>query len=79
MAQQHISLGTAANDGSGDSLRAGGLKIEANFTELYTQLAVGSAPGNFNALMLAWFNSLPTALPGAAGVLWNNGGTLAKS
>jgi hypothetical protein len=79
MAQQHIGLGTAVNDGTGDSLHAGGLKIEANFTELYTLLTVGGAPGNFNALMLAWFNSLPTTAPGTAGVLWNNGGTLAKS
>lgn len=29
--------------------------------------------------MLTWFNSLPTTLPGTAGVLWNNGGTLAQS
>lgn len=79
MAQQTVNLGATANDGSGDSLRAGGLKINANFTELYAQLTVGSAPGNFNALMLAWFNSLPTALPGSTGVLWNNGGTLSKS
>lgn len=33
----------------------------------------------FAAQMLTWFNSLPTSLPGTAGVLWNNGGTLAKS
>ena len=33
----------------------------------------------FAALMLTWFNSLPTSLPGSAGVLWNNGGTLAQS
>lgn len=79
MAQQHINTGTAANDGTGDSLRAGGLKIEANFTELYALLTVGGAPGNFNALMLAWFNSLPTAEPATAGLLWNNGNTLAKS
>jgi hypothetical protein len=33
----------------------------------------------FGTLMLAWFNTLPTTLPGSTGVLWNNGGTLAKS
>lgn len=33
----------------------------------------------FAASMLAWFNSLPTTLPGTPGVLWNNGGTLAQS
>lgn len=79
MAQQHLNTGAAANDGSGDSLRAGGLKIEANFTELYALLTVGGAPGNFNALMLAWFNSLPTTLPASPGVLWVDGNTLAKS
>jgi hypothetical protein len=36
MAQQTISLGSVANDGTGDTLRAGGTKINANFTELYT-------------------------------------------
>lgn len=79
MAQQTVSLGAAANDGSGDSLRSGGTKINANFTELYALLTVGGAPGNFNTVMLAWFNSLPTSLPATAGVLWNNGNTLAKS
>ena len=34
---------------------------------------------NFSALMLSWFNALPTTLPGSPGVLWNNGGTLAQS
>lgn len=29
--------------------------------------------------MLIWFNSLPTTEPATAGVLWNNGGTLAQS
>jgi hypothetical protein len=36
-------------------------------------------PASFGAAMLVWFNSLPTSLPGTAGVLWNNGGTLAQS
>lgn len=33
----------------------------------------------FASLMLTWFNSLPTSLPGSSGILWNNGGTLAQS
>lgn len=33
----------------------------------------------FASLMLTWFNSLPTTLPGSSGILWNNGGTLAQS
>lgn len=36
-------------------------------------------PPVFSAAMLAWFNSLPTTLPAMAGVLWNDGGTLAQS
>lgn len=35
MAQQTINLGATGNDGTGDTLRAGGAKINANFTELY--------------------------------------------
>jgi len=35
MAQQQINVGTAANDGTGDSLRLSQQKANANFTELY--------------------------------------------
>ena len=35
MAQQLINIGTVAGDGTGDDLRAGGDKINDNFTELY--------------------------------------------
>lgn len=38
MARQAISTGTAANDGTGDNLRDGGVKINANFSELYTDI-----------------------------------------
>ena len=38
MAQQVVDLGTTADDGTGDSLRAGGQKINDNFTELYAQI-----------------------------------------
>lgn len=36
MAQQVLNVGTTVNDGTGDTGRAGGIKINANFTELYT-------------------------------------------
>lgn len=36
MAIQLINTGTVANDATGDSLRAGAQKVNANFTELYT-------------------------------------------
>lgn len=41
MAQQTINLGTVGNDGTGEPLRNGGVKINANFTELYSNLGKG--------------------------------------
>ena len=35
MARQNINTGTTANDGTGDSLRQAGTKINQNFQELY--------------------------------------------
>lgn len=35
MAQQTINIGTVANDGTGDTLRTAGSKINDNFSELY--------------------------------------------
>ena len=43
MAYQDLGLGTTADDGTGDTLRAGGDKINDNFVELYTLLGTGSA------------------------------------
>ena len=43
MAYQSIGLGTTANDGSGDTLRDGATKINANFVEVYTALGDGSS------------------------------------
>ena len=38
MTRQNISTGTSANDGTGDTLRQAGQKINENFIELYTKL-----------------------------------------
>ena len=43
MAYQDLGLGTTADDGTGDTLRAGGDKINDNFVELYTLLGTGTA------------------------------------
>ena len=43
MAYQSIEIGTAANDGTGDTLRSGGDKVNDNFVEIYTLLGTGSA------------------------------------
>ena len=40
MAKQAINVGTTANDKKGDSLRAAFQKVNANFTELYTELGL---------------------------------------
>ena len=45
MAIQTVNIGGVANDGTGDTLRSAGTKINANFTELYTLLG-----GNANTL-----------------------------
>ena len=42
MTKQIINVGTIANRGSGDTLRQGANKINANFTEVYTKLGNGT-------------------------------------
>jgi hypothetical protein len=42
MAYQAIGRGTSANDGTGDDLRSGAGKLNANFVEIYTKLGDGS-------------------------------------
>ena len=43
MAYQAIGLGTTEGDGTGDTLRIGGDKVNDNFVEIYTLLGTGSA------------------------------------
>ena len=43
MAYQSLSLGTTAGDGTGDTIRVGGDKINDNFVEIYTLLGTGTA------------------------------------
>ena len=42
MAKQSIGLGSVADDGTGDTLRIAGDKVNDNFDELYTTLGDGS-------------------------------------
>ena len=42
MAKQAIGIGSSANDGTGDTLRAGADKINDNFNEVYAALGNGS-------------------------------------
>lgn len=41
MARQDVFIGSTANDGTGDSLRSGAVKINQNFTELYDKFGTG--------------------------------------
>jgi hypothetical protein len=45
MAKQIINIGAVVNDGTGDSLRDGGDKINDNFTELYNAASGGDVTG----------------------------------
>ena len=61
MAKQVVDVGSKANDGSGDSLRDAGIKINANFTEVYSVL--GGTSGNL---------SVVSKLTGANGIVVSN-------
>jgi hypothetical protein len=43
MAYQALGLGTTIGDGTGDTIRDGGDKINDNFVEIYTLLGTGTA------------------------------------
>lgn len=59
------AMGNAANDGSGDSIRAGGLKIAADLAELYSDVAALQA-GTLTAASIAR-SALAVAATGAPG------------
>ena len=42
MSKLGINTGSVANDGTGDTLRAGAIKINSNFDEIYNSLGDGS-------------------------------------
>ena len=54
MAKQGITTGSAPNDGTGDTLLAGAVKINSNFDELYTYLGNGS---NLSYIGGRWSNT----------------------
>ncbi|WP_155774359.1 hypothetical protein [Burkholderia pseudomultivorans] len=65
-------------DAPPETIQAAVNSLAQQTTVALNQIGTGSGP-IFNAIMLAWFLSLPTTLPATSGVLWNNGGTLALS
>ena len=43
MANQTLGIGDAVNDGTGDTLRVAGDKINDNFLEIYTKIGDGTS------------------------------------
>jgi hypothetical protein len=77
MAKQGISTGTTPNDGTGDSLLDGALKINSNFTEIYDTLGDGSTIGsnaNFTGVVTA--TSFDGELVGSAVTSYSGGLTV---
>lgn len=66
-AQQIINVGTTEGDHTGDSLRTGGTKINANFTELYSDVAGLTIGVNVQA-----YNAALAAIAAAGGVSFSS-------
>lgn len=61
MSKQTISVGTTANDGTGDPLRTAFQKANLNFDELYNMIRSGSASLNTGSNNVNFSSSLPSA------------------
>lgn len=76
MTQQIIRIGTSANDGTGDTLRSGAQKINANFSELY-QRGLPDQAGNVGKFLttdgtsLVWGTATAVNVTGNAGTVTN--------
>ena len=68
MAYQSIGLGASANDGSGDTLRAGAVKLNANFVELYDVLG-GSGATSLSSGISASSTVISLSAPNISGVV----------
>ena len=72
MAYQALGLGSVANDGTGDSLRTGGDKVNDNFVEIYTKFGDGSTlASNVNITGNAATATLLASSRNIAGVAFN--------
>ena len=86
MAKQTIELGASANDNTGDRVRAGGQKINENFTEVYnftgwqqitdTTYTLASPlvimEGVTGKIQTGTITKIDTQLPSGVTDLWNN-------
>ena len=63
MAKKTLSLGTTANDHTGDSLRVAGGKINDNFTELYNALGANGTLSIATVAKTGSYNDLVNVPP----------------
>lgn len=86
MSKQSLNLGTTANDNTGDTLRAGGDKINDNFTELYDavgaggeiRLSIANAAAN-QVLRFNGTNFVPSDYTSLTSALDTNGNSIISS
>ena len=79
-----IQTGTIANDGTGDTLREAGNKINNNFSALWDGVygATLFDSDRVSAVIDSYFSSLPVTDPAIAGSVWrdsDNGNVLKVS
>jgi hypothetical protein len=81
MTKQTLDIGTNANDGTGDTLRSGGEKINDNFNELYSTLGGNSiATNGINAAYATHeMNGNGTVNDSDTLILFNSTGTIAAT
>ena len=86
MAKQSLGLGTAANDNTGDTLRAGGDKINDNFNEIYSAIGNGTNlsisltnPANGQVLRYNGTSFIPSDYSSLTSALDVNGNSIVSS
>ena len=86
MAKQSLGLGTAANDNTGDTLRAGGDKINDNFNEIYSAIGNGTNlsisltnPANGQVLRYNGTSFIPSDYSNLTSALDVNGNSIVSS
>ena len=74
MTQQIIATGSTANDGTGDTLRSAGTKINANFSELYANIyTLPTAQPPANNLGIPFAGRLGGVIPDGTTITITNG------
>ena len=73
MTQQILNIGSTPGDKTGDTLRVGGQKINANFAELYTTLAASTLPSKTGNAGKALYTDGSLLYWGVTGSVLTNG------